>query len=105
MKKFKKIIFLACFVMLIAVMAIAISAAAPESKSIEFDKNLAIKCPKLYNYLSTIKAGRLPHIKIWRKFYYKNDYGVHNFFRKRKYCFFRLTYILPFLIAKLIILV
>ena len=31
MKKFKKIIFLACFVMLIAVMAIAISAAAPES--------------------------------------------------------------------------
>ncbi len=31
MKKFKKVIFLACFVMLIAVMAIAISAAAPES--------------------------------------------------------------------------
>lgn len=61
------------------------------SSLIEFDKNLAIKCPKLYNYLSTIKAGRLPHIKIWRKFYYKNDYGVHNFFRKRKYCFFRVT--------------
>ena len=58
------------------------------SPLIVFDKKLAAESPILFRYLSTIKAGRFPLVRLWRVFYYKNDYGFHDFFRKRKYRLF-----------------
>ena len=55
---------------------------------ITFDKELSSTCPKLYNFLGKLYAGKLPFVKIWRLFYYKKDYGINNFFRYRKYRLF-----------------
>lgn len=52
---------------------------------ISFDKSLKTFCPKLYKYIGSLHAGKLPFIKLWRFFYYSNDYGINNFFRNRRY--------------------
>ena len=51
-----------------------------------FDKNLRTLCPQLYKYTATLKAGKLPFIRLWRILGYpNNDYGIINFFRYRRY--------------------
>ena len=50
-----------------------------------FDKELKNNCLKLYKYLGTLYAGKLPFVKLWRFFYYTKDYGINNFFRYRRY--------------------
>ena len=52
---------------------------------IEFDKKIKSLNPNLYNYAATLKAGKLPLVKVWRWFYYKHDYGLNRFFAYRKY--------------------
>lgn len=52
---------------------------------IAFDKEFKTLCPELYAYANTLKGGKLPFVKVWRWFYYKNDHGLNNFFAYRKY--------------------
>lgn len=56
------------------------------SQLADFDKELRDTCPPLHLYAATIRASRLPMVKMWRLLgYYTNDHGLHNFFRYRKY--------------------
>ncbi len=52
---------------------------------IKFDRKLKSLNPYLFNYAATLRAGKLPLVKVWRWFYYKRDYGLNRFFAYRKY--------------------
>lgn len=54
---------------------------------VDFDKVLKKISQKLYKFTGNLKAGKLPFVKLWRLFYYTNDYGVNRFFAERKYRF------------------
>lgn len=59
------------------------------TKLINFDKELKKSCISLYNYLGSLHAGKLPHVKLWRIFYYTDDHGINNYFLYRRYNFWR----------------
>lgn len=52
---------------------------------IKFDKELRQKSPSLYYFSNSLKAGKLPFVRVWRIFHYKKDYGLNRFFAYRKY--------------------
>lgn len=56
---------------------------------ITFDKELKHSCPTLYNYIGKLHAGKLPHVRLWRMFYYTEDHGLNNFFLYRRYHFWK----------------
>lgn len=56
---------------------------------IRLDKELKHLCPPLYRHVGTLKAGKLPFVRLWRLFYYKNDHGINDFFRYRRYRLWR----------------
>ena len=54
---------------------------------IDFDRELKSSCPTLYRFIGKLRAGKLPHVRLWRLFYYTDDHGINDFFRYRKYRF------------------